>query len=416
MSQKQTRIVVAGAGYAGVMCAIRLAGRIERLAANVTLISASDQFVERPRLHEVATGNEPRHNSLARMLHGSGVCFRQAYISALHPERRSLTINSDNGKQEIVYEYLVYALGSHVDRESVDGVQEYAYTLDAMGQHSARALYRRLTTLSHTRQDASVLVVGSGATGVELAAEIADCFPGLQVTIVTRGDFGTFKNRAVQTYMRRAMARLGVEILEHASVSAVEEKRLIIADGRTVAYDVCVWAGGFRAPSLARQAGIQVNWRDQITTDACLRSISHPHIYAVGDAGRPEEQPGAPVRMALFTALVTGAHAADNLGRHLRGEAQRPLGFSYFGQGIALGRRDAVAFASYPDDDPVGPIYTGRVALALRNFFVWLILQLLKVERWHPGLFFWLGRDRGARHAGAMPTTLSSHRDESAKA
>ena len=187
-------------------------------------------------------------------------------------------------------------------------------------------------------------------------------------------------------------------IIEQASVREVTAHTLIIPDSGPLTFDVCVWAGGFRAPILAQEAGLEVNERQQILVDPYLRSLSHPTIYAIGDAAHPAEQPGAPVRMALFPALVMGAHAADNLARLLQGETQKPLGFSYYGQGIALGRRDAVGFAAYPDDKPVGPLVTGRLGLAVRNFFVWLILRLLTVERWRPGFFFWLGADRGEEY------------------
>jgi len=393
-----TKIVVAGAGYAGVMSSLRLAGKTRQLPVDVTLINVADEFVERPRLHEVAAGHPPARRPLAQMLKGSGVRFQQGFVRSLEPDRRRLTVDTEGGSRKLAYNYLVYALGSSVDHASVPGADEHAYRLDATGPQSAEPLYRRLSVL--TGGEGRVVVVGSGATGIEAAAEIADCFPGARVSIVTRGAFGAFKNRRVQAYMRKAMARLGVEVVEHAPVTAVRADSLIIADGPPIPFEVCVWAAGFRANPLGHQAGLDVNERDQILVDACLRSISHPTIYAVGDAAQPIRRVGAPMRMALFTALVTGAHAADNLSRLLHDESQEPLGFSYYGQGIALGRRDAVAFASYPDDEPVGPMYTGRLALALRGFFVWLILRLLMVERWWPGFFFWPGRGRAREVEG----------------
>lgn len=399
-----TKIVVAGAGYAGVMSALRLAGKTRQLPVDVTLINAADRFMERPRLHEAAAGRALQGRPIAQMLQGSRVRFQKGIVRSLEPDRRKLALDTEGGSQEVTYDHLIYALGSRVDDTSVPGVREHAYRLDATGPRSVQPLYRRLCAL--TRENGRVVVVGSGATGIEVAAEIADTFPKAQVSIVTRGAFGAFKGGRVQKYMREAMARLGVGVVEYASVKAVRANGLTIIGGPAIPFDVCVWAGGFRANSLGRRAGLDVNERDQILVDACLRSVSHPDIYAVGDAAQPLRRPGAPMRMALFTALVTGAHAADNLNRLLRGEPQQPLAFSYYGQGIALGRRDAVAFASYPDDEPVGPMYTGRFALTVRNFFVWLILRLLTIERWWPGFFFWLGKSR-ARELDGREETVS---------
>jgi NADH dehydrogenase FAD-containing subunit len=165
--------------------------------------------------------------------------------------------------------------------------------------------------------------------------------------------------------------------------------------GEALPCDLCVWAGGFKALPLARQAGLAVNARGQTLVDPYLRSISHPEILAAGDAAWPVNPAGAPVRMGLFTALVTGAHAANCLARMVSGRTPRPLGFSTYGQAIALGLRDAAGFNSYPNDRPVGPLFTGMTGLRLRNFFVWLLRAFLTLEGPLPGIFFWLGGGRG---------------------
>ncbi|UCG26194.1 MAG: FAD-dependent oxidoreductase [Chloroflexota bacterium] len=411
MTEKQIQIVVLGAGYAGLMAAIRLAGKTKKRPVKVILVNASDRFVERPRLHETATGNQPRQKPLADLIAGTGIEFRQGYVAAFDPDRRQVTVETADGNELLPYDYLVYALGSRVDRTAVPGVVEHAYALDAAGPLSAGPLQSRLQELALT--GGRVTVVGSGPTGIEAAAEIADLYPTLGVTIVTQGEFGAFKNERVQRYMRGAMRRLNISLVEGASVREVREDELIIANGRTIPLEVAIWAGGFRALPLARQAGLQVNGRDQILVDPCFRSLTQPNIYVAGDAAWPVHQPGAPLRMALFPALVTGAHVADNLSRMIHSQEQRPLGFSYYGQGIALGRHDAVGFATFPKDDPIGPLLTGRLVLVVRNCIVWLMLFLLAVERRRPGFFFWLGGRRGRERAGPrrrrfpIPTTSS---------
>lgn len=401
MSEREIQVVVLGAGYAGLMAAIRLAGKNKKRPVQVTLINAGDHFVERPRLHETATGNAPRMKPLADLIAGTGIVFKQGYVTAFDPARQQVTVEMDGRPELVAYDYLVYTLGSQVDRTSVPGAAEYAYALDASGPRSAGPLRRRLEEVAGA--DGRVAVVGSGPTGIEVAAEIADLYPALAVTIVTQGQFGAFKGDKVQQYMRQAMTRLQVEVMEGAAVDEVRQGELAIAGQGRLPFDVVIWAGGFRALPLARQAGLPINERDQILVDPYFRSLAWPTIYVAGDAAQPVQGTGAPLRMALFPALVTGAHVADNLTRLIRGRAQRPLGFSYYGQGIALGRRDAVGFATYPDDQPVGPLVTGRLGLIVRNFFVWLLLFMLQIERRLPGFFFWLGGKRGQVGRAAEP-------------
>lgn len=171
-----------------------------------------------------------------------------------------------------------------------------------------------------------------------------------------------------------------------------------------MSFDICLWAGGFRPLPLAREAGFTVNERGQILVDPFGRSLSHPGVYAIGDAAHPVEEPGVPLRMSLLTAITRGAHAADNIAAWLMGKEQTPLSFAYYGQGIALGPEDAVGFMAYPADKPVGPILRGKTAVLVRNFFVWLIFYFLKLERRRPGFFFWMGKGRYAK-----AQSVSSH-------
>ena len=388
---KQKQIIIIGAGYAGIMAALRLAGKTKRQNVAITLLNGSDMFVERPRLHEVATGNAPVQKPIRDMIKGTAIQFRQGWVTDVEANGRSLQFQTDSNTETIAYDYLIYALGSRVDVDSTPGVRQHAYTLDAIGTLAAQPLYQRL---QQAAPQSHVVVVGSGPTGIEMAGEIRDAFPQLAVKMVTQGQFGTFTTKRVQTYLRGAVERIGIEVVEGAGITAVHPQELHTNNG-TIPYDICIWAGGFKGLPLARQAGIQVNPRNQILVDPALRSLSHPHIYAVGDAVQPVQPVGAPIRMSLFTALVTAAHTADNLARRLRGKRERPLGFSTYGQGIAIGRHDAVGFNTYPSDRPIGPLITGTTGLTIRNFFVGLLLNMLEIERKRPGFFFWPGKWRG---------------------
>ena len=128
-----------------------------------------------------------------------------------------------------------------------------------------------------------------------------------------------------------------------------------------------------------------------------LRSISHPNIFAVGDATCPIEELGAPMRMSLFTALVSGAQAAENIAAAIKGKPLKPLSFIWYGQGIALGPNDAVGFGTYPADRAWPLILRRKIAFRTRNFFIWYLLFALELERRFPGSFSWNGKGRYAR-------------------
>ncbi len=396
--EHQTRILILGAGYGGMMAAIRLAGKTRRRPVKITLVNTGDTFVERIRLHEAAIGKKLKQHSIVHMLRGTGVDFVCGRVIEINPEAREVIVRRDGEAVTLPYDYLVYALGSRVDQEAVPGVREHAYTLNPDGQNCAADLRARLIELA--QRGGRVVVVGGGATGIEGAGEIKSRFPNLEVSVVTESAFGDFKsNKAVQAYMRQALTRLGVAISEYTRVTEVRTGELVLADGRVVPCDLCLWAGGFKASALAQEAGLAVSEQGRILVDEYLRSVSDPAIYAIGDAAMPTHYTGAPYRLSAFAALVSGAHTADNLSALVKGRSQKPFSFSTYGQGIALGEGQGIGFATIADDLPIGPHYKGKLGANIRNFFVWFVVMTFEIERRIPGFLFWLGKGRYQRHA-----------------
>ncbi len=397
MADVKTQILVIGAGYAGMMAVLRLAGKIQDDLIQVTLINAQDIFIQRPLLVSLVADQKIPGKSIQQMLLGSRVIFEQGRVLSLDPERKIVTVSRLSGIQDFHYDYLVYTLGSGIDQESVPGIREVAYGINPNGPHSVYELRQRLIDLSET--GGSVVVVGGGPTGIETSTEIKAKYPELQVSLVTEGEFGAFRGENVEKHLRQAFRKLGIPLYEHKKVTEVKGGEISMIDGEAIPFDVCVWAGGFRPTTLARQAGLSVNPLGQILTDPFGRSISHAEIFAAGDAAHPAEEQATPVRMGLFTSLTLAAHATDNLIETIQEKPLKKLSFAYYGQGITLGPKDAVGFITYPDDRPRGPVFRGKLAVWIRGFAVWLVAFLLEIERRRPGSYFWLK----SPHAGKLP-------------
>jgi NADH:ubiquinone reductase (H+-translocating) len=170
------RIAIAGAGYAGVSCALRLARRAPSNVA-ITLVSATDRFIERIRLHQRATGQSVGDWSLRALIRGTGVELRIGNIDQLDYGNRVLKL----GGERLEFDTLVLALGSHVDVDSVAGVREHAMAVEF---GTVSNIHRALQKVATHR--GRVTIVGGGLTGIELASEIAESFPGLQVSLGCR--------------------------------------------------------------------------------------------------------------------------------------------------------------------------------------------------------------------------------------
>src|SRR5687768_6677000 len=122
--QSTTRIVVLGAGYAGMAATLRLAHKTRRLPVEIILVNGSATFVERIRLHQAAASEQIRQRSIPELLKGTHVRFMQGWVSAMTPQTQQVTVRTEAGSETLGYDYLLYALGSRADKDSVAGVHE----------------------------------------------------------------------------------------------------------------------------------------------------------------------------------------------------------------------------------------------------------------------------------------------------
>jgi NADH:ubiquinone reductase (H+-translocating) len=384
-------VVILGGGYAGLMAALRLNRR--RLGLRIALINARVQFLERVRLQESIVVPVPaRIPSIPDFLSGTAIQFIHGSVTSLDADQRRVCIATDDGEREISFDQAIYALGSSIDVGGVPGVADHAYRLEAGdGPRSAAALRARLR--KNADRSLRVTAVGGAETGIEVAGEIKTAWPHAEVAIISRSRCGSFKGSRVEAAVRTALTRMDVELIDGESVVEVRASEVVTESGRTIGCDICVWSGGLRSAPVALQAGLSTDPLGRIWVDANLRSISHRHILAVGDAAHPVAPTGAPYRLSAFVALVTGAHAADAILAQRAGRPLPPFSFSTLGQGVAIGR-DGVGFLTYPSDAQRLFILTGGTARSVRNLFVWLASYLLKLERKMPGFFIWPGRRR----------------------
>ncbi|HUN08765.1 MAG TPA: FAD-dependent oxidoreductase [Aggregatilineales bacterium] len=389
-------IVIVGAGYAGLLCAIRLARQTRRDQARITLVNAGDHFIERIRLHEWLSGGPLAAHPLPRLLQGTGVEFINGRMTSLDlaaktlhiehsaatPSKSPLLLDRD-AQGEISYDRLVYALGSHTDRWSIPGVAEHSSTLEGP---SAEALRTQLPGLAD--RGGHLAVIGSGLTAIETVTELASAFPALRLTLVTSGVLGSDLSAGGQAHLRATFSRLGIALLEHTRVERLEAGRILSADRREVSFDACLWTAGFVAPPLAREAGLAVNQRGQVQVDSALRALGHDSIQVVGDSAAVD-LPWGTLRMGCVSAMPMGAYVADQLAADLAGQPWKPFRFGFQLRCISLGRRDGLVQMVSPDDRPTRQIVTGRAAALVKEGICRYTLGMIRAERYIRRAFFW---------------------------
>ncbi|MFF3839442.1 NAD(P)/FAD-dependent oxidoreductase [Streptomyces sp. NPDC001930] len=356
------RIVVLGAGYAGAIAAGRLAKRLHRDDVEITLVNGESEFVERVRLHQLASGQDLPSRPLREVYAGTGVELRSAWVTAVDADRRTVEVTGEHGAETLGYDTLVYALGSTAGALDVPGVAEHAHGV--AGKQDALRLRARLGELE---PGGTVLIVGGGLTGIEAATEIAEARPDLKVALAARGGVGDWLSDKARHHLRTVFDRLGITVHERADVVRVDADGVVTGEGQEIPARLTVWTAGFAVHPIAAATTLEVSGTGRIVVDATMRSVSHPDVYAVGDAALAEGPGGRPLRMSCATASPMAWQAADALAARLTGRKVPENSIGYAAQCISLGRRDAIFQKVTHDDEMTSTVVTGRAGARIKE-------------------------------------------------
>ncbi|GAA2743504.1 NAD(P)/FAD-dependent oxidoreductase [Kitasatospora cinereorecta] len=351
-------IVVVGAGYAGLSAAAR-AGRGDD---TVTLVAPEERFAHRVRQHETAAGRPARRPAIAEVLRGRRVTHLRASVTELDLDHRK--VFTDTG-ETLDYDTLVYALGSRTAWHGVPGAAEYAYPVER-----AAELHRRI---AEAPAPGTLAVVGGGATGIELATELAEAHPAWQIRIIATDRVGGWFSDRGRAHVLRVMAGLGVRLDEDTEVTAVTATGLETTAGPVPA-DLVAWAASMEPHPLAARAGLAVDDRGRALVDDRLRSVSDPDVHVVGDAAAVDLPGIGLLRMGCATALPMGRY----VGTLLSGGTDRPYRFTYATQCLSLGRRNGLVQLIHPDDSMRPRILTGVAARLTKAAIVNGVLRGLR--------------------------------------
>ncbi|RII11942.1 NADH dehydrogenase-like protein YjlD [Streptomyces sp. YIM 130001] len=363
----QHRIIVLGAGYTGASAAGRLAKRLHREDVTITLVNAEPDFVERVRMHQLAVGQDLKPRPFSEMFAGTGVELKQGSVTAIDVDRHTVSVvdaldsqangTRQNGTVELPYDTLVYALGSAWNSHGVPGTAEHAHQIAS--RPGALRLRERLGRLTAGE---TVVVVGGGLTGIEAATEIAEARPDLDVALATHGELGDWLSAKGRRHLRKVFGKLGITAHENTPVTGVGADHVTDADGTSIPAAVTVWTTGFAVHPIAAATALEVGDSGRIVVDEAMRSVSHPDVYAIGDAALVMGPGDKPLRMSCASGVPTSWQAADTVAALLTGGKLPKTPIRYFNQCISLGRKEGLIQYVTADDRSVNAALTGRFA------------------------------------------------------
>lgn len=368
------RIVVVGGGAGGLELATQLGDRLGRRGrAQVTLVDRGRTHLWKPLLHEVAAGSMDIHAhqldylAQARWHHFTFVLGSLTGLERQAKHVRVGAVHDDDGAEilpprRIPYDTLVIAVGSESNDFGTPGVRENAFTIDNAWQ--ANLFHRRLVNAcfrANFAADGRVLhiaIVGAGATGVELAAELHNTIrvlagyglenfhPERQIRISVV-EAGPRILAGLPEYIAEGTARtlegIGIEILVGEKVVEVTPSVVRTASGREVAADFTVWAAGIRCAAVLKELdGLEANRINQLVVRDTLATTLDEDVFAIGDCAQAPWKEGRSVPPRAQSAHQQSNHLVGTLARRLAGHAARPFRYRDFGSLVSLGNYETV--------------------------------------------------------------------------
>lgn len=354
------KILILGAGYGGMVSALKLGKSLHYNEAEITLVNNNDYHYITTELHQPAAGT--MHHDRARvnikdLINTKKVNFIKDTVKEINTEEKKVILEN----QELDYDYLIIGLGSEPETFGIKGLKEYAFgirninTVRQIRQH-IEYLFAKFRNDPERTDYLTFVVGGAGFTGIEFIGELADRVPKLckeydvdpsLVKIINVEASPTvlpgFDPELVD-YAMDLLTRKGVEFKLSVPIQECTENGVILGTGEEILSQTVVWTGGVRGNSIVENAGIEA-MRGRVKVDPYMRAPGHDNIFIVGDCALIiNEEINRPYPPTAQIATQQGENVAYNLAAIIRNQPKllREFKPNIRGTVASLGKNEAI--------------------------------------------------------------------------
>lgn len=374
MTTTKQKIVIVGGGAGGLELATQLGNKLGRQGkAEIVLIDRNATHLWKPLLHEIATGSmDEGIDALSYLAHAHHHGFqfqlgslvdidrtaKHVQLAPIHDAQGNLLVDQRN----VSYDTLVMALGSTSNDFGTPGVKDHCIYLDNPQQaHRFRNemlnLFLKYSAGQQNGQQVNIAIVGGGATGVELSAELYNAVKqlnsygyktlgkeALNVTLVEAGEriLPALPER-ISTAAHQELNKLGVQVKTGTMVTSAQADGLNTKDGEFIQADLMVWAAGIKAPDFLKDiAGLETNRINQLVVKPTLQTTHDDNIYALGDCASCALPSGGFVPPRAQSAHQMATQILKNILAERNGKPQKAYEYKDNGSLVSLSRFSTV--------------------------------------------------------------------------
>ncbi|GIM44863.1 NADH dehydrogenase [Collibacillus ludicampi] len=352
------KVVILGAGYAGLVTALKLNKLASAGDCEIILVNKHDYHQMITQLHESAAGAKSDRDiriPLASVLKGKNIKFIKDTVEAIDKQAKQVKLKS----QVLSYDYLVVSLGSESEYFGIPGLKEYSFSLKSINQARLIRIHIEKCFADYhydpTPDKLTFVVGGAGFSGIELVGELADALPKLAeennipyervklynveaAPMILPG----FDEELVKVAEHSLKSR-GVNFLVGVPIIRVEPGKVHLKNGEIIETQTLVWTGGVRGSQIVIDAGFETEPRGRAKVDEYLRAIGHEDVFIIGDSCFVmNEETGRPYPPTAQIAIQMGENCAANLYASIKGTQKEKFVPNLLGSVASLGRKDAI--------------------------------------------------------------------------
>lgn len=389
----KARIVIVGAGFGGLRCALELNKRMSGSDNEIILVDKHPYHLITPALYQVAAAETSCRSvsiPFKKILETTGIIFIKDKIESIDSEQRVAKLSN----RDLHYDVLVMALGSQTDYYGIPGLKEHSISLKSIYDGGKIRLGLQQLFKNDRSAPKRIIVGGGGFTGCELVGELVLAVETLgdkygipreniEVAVVEGADQllpGLPLKVAIRVNNR--LERLGVKIYTGCRIEKVDQEKLSLSTGENLEYDMIIWTGGVRAGDVNINKYIKKNRRNCITVDQNLQC--GPREFVIGDLAFCEEpKSGKPLPGTIPIAVQEGKAAAINAERIISGRPLKAFRPKHSGYLIPLTGKYAIAMFELPGK----PVISGRISFLM--FQLVLFRYFLTILPFRKAIGYW---------------------------